>query len=794
MDCILYVNVAQNFKEKGFVAIFADAMKRFLNYCITVLLLVAGGAGAQVIQVNDNYTAQQLVDALVSGSCAQVSNISVNGWAGGAGSTSYGYFTANGSGFPFNNGIILSSGFAASAPGPNNSLLSEGSTGWGGDNDLEAALNVNNTINATVLEFDFIPLTDHISFDYIFASEQYLTSINSPNQCNYTDGFAFLLKEAGTTNPYRNLAVVPGTNIPVKVNTVRGTGVCPAANEQYFGGFNPVNSPINFNGQTVILTAQSDVVAGTTYHIKLVVADQGNNLYDSAIFLGGGTFNATSDLGPDRLIANDNALCNGETLVLNADNPAATNYTWYRNNVQQTAANGSNTFNVTTPGVYSVEVELNGSCISKGDIEIEYITAIPSSTQTLLQCDDNNDGIAVFNLRMADALVNNDPSLGVTYYTNSTDANAGGNQGMINNASAYTNTLPNQQVFARVYSQQGCYSVSTVILSTSNNTITNPSPLVECDDDGTEDGFYTFDLTQRGQQILQSLPTGLQLQYFNNYNDALASENAIPNPATYTNTTAFSQVVYARVYNAADCYGIAQIKLTVNTFGAVLQDENLILCAGSILPLDAGNFSSYSWNTTPVQNTRAIIVNQPGTYTVTVTKTNGCEGRKTFTVRGSGPATDAVITVNDFAGNNNSVSITPVGTGNYEYSINGTDYQNDPVFTGVESGQYTVYIRDINGCLPIFTKVIYVLDYPRFFTPNADSYNDYWTIPLLRTRAADAEISIFDRYGKFLYRFKGSQRGWDGTYNGKPLPSTDYWFVLKFNTGITIKGHFSLMR
>ncbi len=766
---------------------------RLFYIYITLISLVSWQGSAQSIQVNDTYTAQQLVDALVAGSCAQVSNVTINGWTGGSGSPSFGHFTANGSGFPFNDGIILSTGFAASAPGPNNSLLSQGNNTWGGDTDLEAALSVTGTINATVLEFDFVPLTNHISFDYIFASEQYLTSINSPNQCNYTDGFAFLLKEIGSQDQYLNLAVVPGTTIPVKVNTVRGPGVCPPANEEYFGGFNPSNSPINFNGQTVILTAEADVVAGTAYHIKLVVADQGNALYDSAIFLGGGTFNATTDLGPDRLVAGGNALCNGETLTLNAANPAATNYKWYRNNIQQNAANGNATYNVTSPGDYRVEVELNGSCFTRGEITVEYIPAIPTSAQTLLQCDDNNDGITTFNLALADALVNTNPDFAVAYYTSLTAANTGGTSGLITDPATYTNITPNQQVYARVYSQQGCYGVSTVTLATSNNTVADPAPLSECDDDGNEDGLYTFNLTATGQQILQSLPPGLQLQYFESYADALAIASPIANPAAYTNTTPFNQIVYARVYNGSDCYGIAHIRLQVYTFGNALQNDTLILCTGSTLILDPGSFSSYSWNTTPVAATRTITVNQPGIYTVTVTNVNNCQGSKTFTVMPSGPVTDAELLVNDFAGNNNSITINASGPGQYEYSLDGINYQPEPFFNGLATGEYTVYIKDTNGCLPIYTKVVYVLDYPRYFTPNGDGVHDYWQIPFLITHG-DAEITVFDRFGKLIQRFRGNSRGWDGTYNGKPLPSTDYWFVLKFGNGKTIKGHFAMLR
>lgn len=768
-------------------------MKSLLRhlYIILILLLPAAGS-AQYIQVDDTYTAQQLVNALLSGSCAQVSNVSVNGWSGSSGGPSFGYFTAAGSGFPFADGIVLSTGFAASAPGPNNSLLSEGSVTWPGDSDLENALGVGSTINATILEFDFIPYTNKISFDYIFASEQYLTSINSPNQCNYTDGFAFLLKEVNNTQPYQNLALVPGTNIPVRVNTVRGPGVCPAANQQYFGGFNPGNSPINFNGQTVILKAEADVTAGTLYHIKLVVADQGNNLYDSAIFLGGGSFTATTDLGPDRLIATDNPVCDGETVQLDAFEQGATNYRWYRNgNLEYSGPNS--VFTVTQPGTYTSESEFTPTCASTGSIVIEYIQMPAAGNYTLLQCDENNDGLTLYNLTLANTLVNTDPNNWVSYHTTFNNADTG--DGAIVNTQAFANTTPNQLIYARVESRYGCHTVSNLTLSTSANSITDPDPLAFCDDaDGNEEGIRTFDLTAAGQQILQALPPNLQLQYFASLQDALSVTDPIQNPQAYTNTVPNAQTVYARIASGSDCYGIAEIKLIAYTFGSLLADETLILCTDATIQLNAGSgFTNYTWNTQPPVNRQVLTVDEPGIYTVTITNTNGCVGTKTFTVQGSGPATGAVINITDFAGDNNAITITPQGAGNYEYSVDGSTYQPEPVFTGLPSGQYTVYIKDINGCNPVFEKVVYVMDYPRFFTPNGDGTNDVWRIPFLNFKPG-AVVTIFDRFGKIVASFKGSSYGWDGTLNGAKLPSTDYWFIVNLQDGRIIKGHFSMLR
>lgn len=161
------------------------------SLCVLILLGLQTIAKAQNITVEENLTPTQLVqNILINNPCANVSNVSVSTWDFGNGK-SFGKFTSGGSAFPFADGVILTTGRAKSAIGPNNSIISEGPNAWQGDPDLEEALNIGqSSINATVLEFDFMPLSNKISFDYIFASEQYLLN-GTQNQCNYTDGFVF---------------------------------------------------------------------------------------------------------------------------------------------------------------------------------------------------------------------------------------------------------------------------------------------------------------------------------------------------------------------------------------------------------------------------------------------------------------------------------------------------------------------------------------------------------------------------------------------------------------------------
>lgn len=752
-------------------------------YCYTTTVL------SQNITVNDSYTAQQLVqNVLINSPCANVSNFSISGGNFQTGEQSFGYFNANSGSFPFADGIVLSTSRAISTQGPNTSLLSENAAGWNGDSDLEQALSIGNTSNATILEFDFTPLTSSISFDYIFASEEY----HDTAPCTYSDGFAFLLKVAGSSNPYQNLALVPNTSIPVKVTSVHPDipGVCPAQNEAYFGSYNSSSAPINFNGQTVIMKAKANVIPGTTYHIKLVIADETNPQFDSAIFLGGGSFSIGADLGPDRLIATNNPLCFGETLTLTTNEPGTNTYQWFKNGVPiPSAINPS--YTVVNAGTYAVEITLNSTlCVATGEVVIEYSPLPVLNNQTIVQCDPDNNGITAYNLTKVDALITggNTSLSTVTYYQ--TLANAQAHTNPILNPTNYLNSTTNQ-VFAAVSNSFGCYNYATVNLQISNTSVTPPNPIIKCDTDGTLDGRRQFDLNlEVSPTVLTGLPPGLVVAYYANQNDALSETNPLPN--NFTNTTAYQQTIFARIINGSDCYGITPVVLQVVAFNPPLfLDETRYSCNGDNVTLSvASGFSSYLWSTGATTN--QITVTQTGNYSVTVTNNLGCQKTKNFMVLDSERATITSVEISDFNGYNNSIQINFSGNGDYVFSLDGTNYQNSSFFTNVEPGVYTVYVKDKHGC-GITPKQITVLDYPRFFTPNGDGNNDTWYIKNLQN-VANTNISIFDRFGKLVYHFNEKQNGWNGKMNQYDSVATDYWFIVEFQNRPTVKGHFSLKR
>ena len=326
------------------------------------------------------YTVEELVtDVLIDSQCNQAFNITSSTGSDFGSTNGIGYFEANGSSWPFENGLIMTSGDVANAPGPESGVLLDGTYAWPGDGELEAfipGLNAGDTNNASIIEFEFVPVSNSMSFDFIFAAEEYGTF-----QCTFTDAFAFLLTDsAGNTT---NLAIVPGTDDPISVLTVRDdqyNGACESVNEEWFanyygpGGLPPLTSPTNFIGHTEVMTASATVIPNEVYTIKLVVADDGDTIYDSAVFIDGGSFDIGQlDLGEDILVSSGNALCEGQEIVLDAGAlPNNSTIEWFMDGTLMEGETGV-TLTVTETAFYSAIITVdNTDCAYGDDILVEF--------------------------------------------------------------------------------------------------------------------------------------------------------------------------------------------------------------------------------------------------------------------------------------------------------------------------------------------------------------------------------------------------------------------------------------
>lgn len=216
-----------------------------------------------------------------------------------------------------------------------------------------------------------------------------------------------------------------------------------------------------------------------------------------------------------------------------------------------------------------------------------------------------------------------------------------------------------------------------------------------------------------------------------------------------------------------------------------LFDETIEVCENQSLILsESFENVDYLWSTG--ETTNFIEVDSSGIYTLEITTEDNCVVSKDFNVETISPPEISEISQND-----DSLIIETTDDGDFSYSIDGNNFQSQPIFNNIEGGLYTVYVQENNGCGLVSEEFLYLV-IPDFFTPNADQINDTFKIE------GDIfyevfEIVIFDRYGKVLIRSDKAPFEWDGTYNGKNMPVDDYWYRIKINDK-TYSGNITLKR
>ena len=268
-------------------------MRELRIICFILILLSAGtdSAWSQLVTTGSgSVSANALVNNII-GSGVTFSNASYTGKP-----VAVGTFNGASSNIGLPSGVIITTGHINVAPGPNNN---GGATFSNNGPNIPAlqTLAQSTTYDGAILEFDFVPQSNFVSFRYVFASEEYNEYVCS----EFNDAFAFFITGPGITGS-ENLAVVPSTTTPVTINTINNGTVgalgsitnspCVLGNSGYFVG-NTANT-VQYDGFTTVLTAQRTVIACQTYHIKLMIADGADDIFDSAVFLEENSFNSAT--------------------------------------------------------------------------------------------------------------------------------------------------------------------------------------------------------------------------------------------------------------------------------------------------------------------------------------------------------------------------------------------------------------------------------------------------------------------------------------------------------------------
>ncbi|AUC83696.1 hypothetical protein CW733_09065 [Lacinutrix sp. Bg11-31] len=399
----------------------------------------------------------------------------------------------------------------------------------------------------------------------------------------------------------------------------------------------------------------------------------------------------------------------------------------------------------------------------------------------------------------------------VTYYDNQVDADAGTNPLPF----TYTNTVNPQVIIVRVDND---------IPGTLNLDLTTLTVGLDVNGDGTIDTIDTtvpadgiFDIVDiNGDGVAEGFDTNADgiIDYIDLDGDGLGDLVDLNNDGEVDNDT-------------SACYETAEITLQVNPMPSFTLEAEYLLCINTngtevinSPVIDTGldpAFYTFVWNLNGTdiagQTAEFLEPTEGGTYGVIATDiATGCPSIEvnTFVTVSEPPAVAYEITSLAFA-DQHDILVTATGTTTtsiavYEFSIDGGSWELGTLnaagayvytFTDVAAGEHMVTVRDTVGCGETTIPVM-VMDYPLYFTPNGDGYHDTWNVYDIG-RQPDAVIYIFDRYGKLLKQLSPAGAGWDGTYNGNPMPTSDYWFTLEYREPSTdekksIRRHFTLKR
>uniref|UniRef100_UPI00404A9BC4 choice-of-anchor L domain-containing protein n=1 Tax=Flavobacterium sp. TaxID=239 RepID=UPI00404A9BC4 len=591
-----------------------------------LLLFSVIGFGQQIQVTNDQFSNSELVDLLLGNSCTEVSNISTSS------TSSVAYFNRNNSAFPIEEGIVIRNGDALLSGGPftNENLSSQINT------DTDAFLQFlsnqsgqqNPVTDVAFLQFDFIPLSNSFSFDFLFASNEY-----GEFQCGFSDVFAFVLVDLNTGD-FENLAVVPNTNDPISVLTIRDqlyNSGCTSSNPEFFSTYNvdnPADATLNMRGHTTVMSASSSVIPNNPYRIRLVVGDVIDSNFDSAVFLAAGNFISNVDLGEDK------SICNGDVITLDTglSNEDYT-FEWTRNDII-IAGETSNQLVIDQIGTYAVEVTSpNTNCVLTGEVTFTSLGII-FPPQTLYVC--ANEGTEfTFDLteNNLEALEIESTTYEIRYFASDEDFL---NNIPIENPENYPGQHEDFIILAlyNPESESYCDQIYTFQLIVFSEIIFEESPP---DLDICFNERFDIDLTVQNEFLLSNLPTNVSflIQYFIIEPVFGSNLGEIQFPLNHATAAEIQETIWVRVTNGINenCYGVTSFNLNILGIPDVDELEDVIVCSFYELPpLVNGNyFTGTNGSGTPLF--AGDIIEEEGTYYIfSGFDENGCSNETDFFV------------------------------------------------------------------------------------------------------------------------------------------------------------------
>lgn len=500
--------------------------------------------------------------------------------------------------------------------------------------------------------------------------------------------------------------------------------------------------------------------------------------------------------------------------------------------------------NTSNPQTIYVRVtNLDSGCFEIVELEL-IVNPLPDDNAEVSDyfiCAPDDSEIATFNLETKIPEIlgeQTDPPFTVSFYLSQADAqsqtNAIVNTTAHQNNDAANNPINPQTIYVGIMNAEtGCYIGGAqsfdLIVQRGAVAVAPAEPFVICDNLPPQDGYAEFNLDDLTDPQVAALhteilggqdPTIYGITFHETSEGAETGTNAISFP--YINIIN-PQRIYVRVTNNNNqyepkCYAVVEMIIKVEELPEIFLEDEYRLCVdenGNPIPQEEGSLSppvidtgldpalfTFVWELDGIiiagQTGSSIIALEAGEYTVTYTEIDsGCQNTASTTVFiSSPPFTYSANVVTDAFAGNHIIEVTSEGEGTYHYQLDDGPFQESGTFENVSPGTHLITIKDIYGCGSV-TIEVGVIDYPPFFTPNQDGYHDTWNIIGISVGDPSAKIYIFDRFGKLLKQLSPSGPGWNGTYNGNPLPSSDYWFRVEYTEdgkAKEFKGHFTLKR
>ena len=764
------------------------------------------------LSVNPNQTATVLATKLAGQGITILSPVlTCTGVANGT-------FVSTSTPIIIDSGILLTSGRATGVIGPE-SFLANTSNGTPGDPAL-ATLAMATTYDACSLEFDFIPNGDTVSFNYQFGSEEYINATCGP----YNDAFAFFISGPGITGT-QNIALVPGTNIPITVNSVNSgvpgpgysIGTCssmgPGSPFTSYYYNNTAGTQLTYKGFTVKMRAYHSVTPCSTYHLKLAICDAGNRLYDSGVFIEAGSLKTNSfhfdhiDSVGHTINGLPNTIVKGcapATIKIKSSHSSGSAQTVHLSfggtavqNTDFTSADSA----IIAAGTDSVLFNVSGIQTPTGGVKTLRIYLISAFSCGIADSIDLN----IIDTPFAHILTPDTTICSGTGFT----VKVAATPGLAYNWTPVTG-LNNPSIIWPVMSP----SATTSYVMTATWLNTGCPPIVRNITVNVIDATVTLNtpdtiLCDNGSLALDvSGPAAL------NYSWVPAAGLSNPN---VQNPIASPSVTTTYTLTATDaggqCPTVDTVNISVGLIDVSLSTHDTTICKGSSVFMHVNGYPRllYSWTpTTGVSNIDGKEPSLSPAVTTTYTMNASIAGYPCFVTDQITIHVTSVslsnITPDQAIKYGSSIQLYVDGSYYYMWapddgSLNNNNI-NNPIATPLVPTEYTVYGMDQNGCrASAAVKIdLYYENYsiPSAFTPNGDGSNDRFKVENLGFNKL-VEMSVFNRWGNLVYHSAdGGNIGWDGSFNGTPqnLGTYNYMIVVSDPEGNLshLKGSVTLIR